>query len=90
MKNVLFVQGLIEDSLACDTIIIEVHAITSPYNLIASGNVLLNISGLASFPFPPALMGTPVFIVVKGRNSIETWSKLPITLGTPLLYDFAY
>ena len=31
-----------------------------------------------------------VFIVVKGRNSIETWSKLPVTLGTPLIYDFAY
>jgi len=62
---------------------------TSPYQLIDSAISVVSDSGNASVSFPNAVSGT-YFIVVKHRNSIETWSStgVSMTQGITIDYDF--
>ena len=72
-----------------DKITIELHEATAPYNLIGSpmeANLLTN--GYAQFVSSAALPES-LYIVVKHRNSIETWSALPVNNTNGLVqYDF--
>jgi PKD repeat protein len=67
-----------------DKITIELHNSTSPY-AIAGGpyTVDVNTNGTASVSIPVSF-GASYYIVVKHRNSIETWN------GSPLSFDGAY
>jgi len=46
----------------------------------ASGNVLLS--------FPPTVIGNRYYIVIRHRNSIETWSKYTVLFSQTTLFDF--
>jgi hypothetical protein len=74
---------------ASDTVRIYLAAATSPYTLIDSQKVVLGTAGTTSPTFTGILSGN-YYIVVKHRNHLETWSKLPQTFvaGTSLSYDF--
>jgi hypothetical protein len=74
---------------ASDTVRIYLAAATSPYTLIDSQKVVLGTAGTTNPTFTGILSGN-YYIVVKHRNHLETWSKLPQTFvaGTPLSYDF--
>ncbi len=89
MTPVLFTSLLSADSTACDSITVELH---DPLNLVASVmtvSTLLYTDGSASFTFPPSITGNFYYIVIRHRNSIETWSKLPVTFTPPVVYfDF--
>lgn len=58
-----------------DTLSVQIRQINSPYNIVeisngntdASGNVIVNFANAAS--------GTAYYLVVKHRNSLETWSE---------------
>ena len=62
----------------CDSITVELHNATQPYALakIISGAVNTNGSGL--FIFPGDVISHCYYIVVRHRNSVETWSKNPV------------
>jgi len=60
----------------------------TPYNILDTRTVILSTGGNATAQFPPALIGTNAFIVIRQRNSIETWSKLPVMLGQTTFFDF--
>lgn len=74
-----------------DTVSAYLRTNTSPYNIVDSAKAIidsLRFSG--SFVFANAMTGN-YYIVIKHRNSIETWSKSPgqsFTNGGFLSYDF--
>jgi len=72
-----------------DTVNIYLAGSASPYNLLDSQKVVLGTGGTVSPTFSRVSSGN-YFIVVKHRNHLETWSRLPqiFVAGTPLSYDF--
>lgn len=72
-----------------DTIMVELHASASPYTMVYSTTTTLGITGLASVNFPGAANGNSYYIVIKHRNSIETWSANPISMSPTTSYDFS-
>jgi len=72
----------------CDTITVELHDTTSPYNVVETATSTIDINGNGVFTFSPAISGNSYYIVVKTRNGVETWSKLPVTFGAVTNFDF--
>ncbi len=81
LNAVLYDQGLSTDPTACDSISISLHAATSPYDEVAVCNTILHTDGSVAANFSAALAGQSYYVVIRHRNSIETWSKLPVVLG---------
>jgi hypothetical protein len=73
-----------------DTVRAYLHSIVSPYNVLdSSASVIDSVTFAGSFTFTQPT-GT-YYIVVKHRNSIETWSKSggePFIAATLMNYDF--
>ena len=73
----------------CDTIIVELHNTSYPFNLIQSAKEIIDTSGSGQFIFNPSIIGQQYYIVVKHRNSLETWSSLPVNFNSSSVsYDF--
>ncbi len=65
-----------------DTMTVELHQTSSPYASVFSAIVPLNLSGQATLTLPGAYIGNSYYLVFRHRNSIETWSKNPVTIST--------
>lgn len=72
----------------CDTVIIELHDPLSPFGMVASDTAIIKTSGHATVRFPAALSGESWYIVLKHRNSVETWSKTPVLMNGVTIFDF--
>jgi len=72
-----------------DQITLELHSSIAPYGQVGNSVVVnLNTLGSATFELPVTLSGL-FYLVIKHRNSIETWSAVPILIGTGIAtYDF--
>lgn len=86
------VEGFWNGTVQClDTVTVELRNSTSPYSLVDQAKGIFSSSlGYASVEFNSAATGS-YYIVVKHRNSIETWSAAPVALargGTIHTYDF--
>jgi len=89
MRPVLYQQGLSGDVSACDTITVELHNATTPFAVFSSVNALLRENGTATVTFPLYIAGQSYYISIRHRNSLETWSMLPVFFtGNPVSYDF--
>lgn len=87
MTEVLFNQGVGTSYSITDSITVELHGSSSPFQLITSVKSILNNDGTA-FSSLQVSEGS-YYIVVKHRNGIETWSANPIQfLSTAVTYDF--
>ena len=87
MQPILYNNELSTNPNACDSITCELY--TSNGTFVSSKNGLLLIDGTCSITWPSALLGNSYYIVVKSRNSIETWSKQPIVFNNPVInYSF--
>ncbi len=75
-------------STVCDSITVQLAESVYPYSIVESEKSTLAKDGNGSFIFPSYVNGNSYYIVLKHRNSIETWSKLPVTLSTITSYDF--
>ncbi|MBK8551177.1 MAG: immune inhibitor A [Ignavibacteria bacterium] len=76
----LFIQGRyneITNSMSGDTLQILLRNNVPPFSLIDSAKNYQGSSGIGSFNFPSAVNGIDYYIIVKHRNSIETWSSSP-------------
>jgi len=71
-----------------DTIRVELHQSQTPFALQYQQNALLDTSGNCTVIFPAAIWMNNYYVVLKHRNALETWSKLPITFGATNFYDF--
>ena len=73
----------------CDTITVELHEDIPPYGLVYSISGVIDIHGHGNFEFPENAQDNHYYIVVKHRNSLETWSKNPVWLDqVELDFDF--
>ena len=74
----------------CDTIIVELHSNVSPYAILYSDKKTINVSGNGVFNFPSAVLNGSFYIVVKHRNTIETWSSAAVSFAVnPVTYNFS-
>jgi hypothetical protein len=90
MQAVLYNNDPMLPSNYCDSLNVELHASTSPFALVASKNAILLTNGTANVQFPSNLANGSYYIVLRHRNSIETWSKNPVTFGSSTVtYDFS-
>ncbi len=72
-----------------DTVTVELHNTSAPYGLVEQRKMVLNSSGQGTGFFSAVAEAASYYVVVKHRNSIETWSASgqSFTNGT-LSYDF--
>lgn len=77
------------EAMVPDTVTVELRNSTSPWGLVDKAKTVLNASGLGSLNYLFPQDATNYYLVVKHRNSIETWSKNPQSFsGASLTYDF--
>jgi len=88
MHPVLYQNGLHISPSACDSITVELHSVLPPHNAVHSVQALMDINGNAAAAFPPSAAGSSFYIVVKSRNGVETWSKLPVLINGVTNFDF--
>jgi hypothetical protein len=89
MRPVLMNSGVVgATATQCDTIQVALHASTSPYALVYSDTTVLGTNGTAVASFPAAAAGGNYYIVVNGRNLIQTWSANPVTMASSVSYHF--
>lgn len=90
MQPVAFNNGLTNDPTVCDYITVELHHATAPFSLVSSVSATLKTNGDALANIPNTLPAGNYYIVIRHRNSIEVWSKLPVSFGSsPVAYDFS-
>ena len=89
MQSVLFnADNNYPDPTHCDTITIQLYDQLDPTILTYSTQTILYLNGNSSIALPSGVLGGSYYIVVKTRNGIETWSKLPVTIGANTSFDF--
>lgn len=88
-----FIEGFYNPAsniLISDTVRVYLRNAASPYTIIDSTKSALNSSGAGAFTFSYPVNGVNYFIVIKHRNSIETWSKTAQAFtGGSLTYNFS-
>src|SRR5437773_4373074 len=72
-----------------DTVTVELHNAASPYNSLFAFNGILQTNGNVVCTFPGTVIGNSYYIVIKHRNSIETWSAAPVTMTNGGSYSFS-
>ena len=89
MENVLFNQGVTAMlGTECDTIEIQLRQSTPPYNIVSTSKSILQTNGTANFS-GNANLGELNYIVIKHRNTIESWSANPVLINENTYYDFS-
>ncbi|MBP7511187.1 MAG: hypothetical protein KA981_04620 [Bacteroidia bacterium] len=76
-------------SSIADTILVELHASTAPYAAVDTVIAVLRTDGTTEVTFDVSTVGNPYYLVLKHRNSIETWSASTVTIGSVSSYDFS-
>jgi len=67
-----------------DTILLELREPIAPYTVVASSYGIVDTSGWVVFSFPGSLWQQSLYLVLKHRNSVETWSSSPLHLPSGL------
>jgi hypothetical protein len=89
MKPVLLNSGVAGATASqCDTITVALHNATSPYALAHTFKGILSTSGVINATFPPSSIGNSYYVVLKHRNSLETWSAAPVAISASSSYNF--
>jgi len=88
MTSVLANQGISVNTNEVDTIKVELHDAATGANVEASSSGVIMTDGTVSLSLPASVVGNDYYIVVKHRNTIQTWSANPVTIGATTSYDF--
>ncbi len=79
----------ITQPLVCDSIRVEFRDFISPYEVAYSVKGIIKTDGNGIFNFPDALRNNRYYLAVRHRNSISTWSKIPLLLNNKTMnFDF--
>ncbi|NVN96881.1 hypothetical protein HXX01_01400, partial [Candidatus Nomurabacteria bacterium] len=72
-----------------DKVTIEIREPVQPYTIVfSSANEFIHTDGTITLSIYPSIIGN-YYVVVKHRNSIETWSSVPVNFsGGTIMYDF--
>ena len=72
-----------------DTVTLELHNTSSPYALAYQTKAVINSSGNGTADFFAVMDATNYYIVIKHRNSMETWSAIAQSFSSGVMnYDF--
>lgn len=73
----------------CDTVTVLLADVANPATIQATDKKVISTSGIGSFSFSSGLTGALHWLIVRHRNSIETWSASPVNFNSATLsYDF--
>ena len=87
MTPALMNQGIGTSAQASDWVNIEWRASSPPYTSLAHSAGLLSVDGWVETPLNPSLTAN-YYLVIKHRNTLETWSANPISMSSDSMYDF--
>ncbi len=74
--------------MIADTAKVYLRNSASPYAIVDSSKSLINSNGESQFNFTN-VTGSAYYLVLTHRNSIETWSSMPVSFSAGILsYDF--
>jgi hypothetical protein len=73
---------------ACDTITVQLRQASAPYAIVSQSKQVIQTNGMLTFSGNAAI-GQGYYIVLKHRNTVETWSANPVQLNEFTLYDFS-
>ena len=77
------------NTMVPDTVMIYLAKASSPFTKIDSAKIFLNSSGAGTAYFSKALRDSVYYLIIKHRNSIETWSSSGQTFNSfDMTYDF--
>ncbi|MGQ9642968.1 MAG: hypothetical protein ACUVT3_03820, partial [Ignavibacterium sp.] len=84
------IEGLLNGSLITpDTITVEIRNSSIPYSLVETKKSLLDQNGQTLITLNNVQESTPYYLIIKHRNSIETWSSMTVQfISGSLNYDF--
>ncbi|MBK8550258.1 MAG: hypothetical protein IPL53_04035 [Ignavibacteria bacterium] len=86
------IEGFYDNSsgkMAVDTAIVYLRNESAPYSITDSSKSVIDTNGNGTFTFQNAAGGNPYYIILKHRNSIETWSSSVQTFtSNSLSYNF--
>lgn len=88
MIPVLSLLGLAGGSTVVDTVTVELYD-TESLAPVYGSQALLDEDGYASMRVSEALLGRSFYVAIKHRNSIETWSAVPIQIAFDQYFDFS-
>jgi hypothetical protein len=89
MRSVLLNSGVNgATSTQCDIITVALHAAIAPFAVAHTKPVILGTNGSATVSFPAAVIGNSYYVVLKGRNLLETWSAAPVAFTASTAYHF--
>jgi hypothetical protein len=75
-----------------DKVRVELHYSTTPFGIAYTySNMDLHTNGTLAINTIPGSITGSYYVVIKHRNSIETWSNLSVPFGgtSPIFYDFS-
>ncbi len=88
----MLIQGFYNagaNSMTGDTATAYIRNSSSPYAVVDTARAFVNSAGQGTFTFSNASNGTPYYIQIVHRNSIETWCKNPQQFtASALSYNF--
>ena len=88
MENVLYNQGITAlPGTQCDTISIQLRQPLPPFAVVSETKQIIQTNGLVTYT-GSGTIGQSYYIIIKHRNTIETWSANPVTLTENTSYDF--
>ena len=73
-----------------DSVVVELHDAITPFGLVETDTKVLKVDGTIQLHFSTAILNGSYYIVVKHRNAIETWSKVPVTFSSITTFDLAH
>ncbi|MEO8211357.1 MAG: hypothetical protein ABI840_12430, partial [bacterium] len=94
LKVKLFIEGPYSSNINLmiikDTVRVYLRSSASPYNKVDSAKDVIGTDGNGYFNFSNATNNSNYYIIIKGRNIIETWSKSGGSsfVNNELNYDF--
>jgi hypothetical protein len=76
MESMRSVPGL--PASVTDSLLLQVRSASAPYSLLFEEPGVVDTAGWASFTFPSVLWQQSVYLVLRHRSALETWSRSPV------------
>ncbi len=91
MATTLYDLGYSGDPTETDTVLVELYTLVDTYTPFASARAVLHNNGQAKVLYASnnEISGKPLWVAVKHRNSLQTWSKNPVDFTSNISYDFS-
>jgi len=71
-----------------DNITVELHSRITPFAQLYSASGIISTTGNSTLTFPGAVAGNSYYIVIRHRNTLETWSKNPVLFSGNTTFNF--